>query len=47
MIQFNPLLPNGNICSRIVNISILKKRIMEKNSYERHGYESVDNESLS
>ena len=46
--QLNPLLPYGNIFSRIVKISMLKKeRIMKKISYERRAYESVDDKSLS
>ena len=44
----NPLLPNGTICSRIVKISFLKKLgIIEKISYERRDYETVDEKSLS
>ena len=44
-LTINPLLPNGNICSRIVKIS-LKKVIIENIFYERHVYESVDDECL-
>ena len=44
----NPLLPNGNYSNRIIKISFKKKEgIKKKISYERHVYESVDDESLS
>ena len=39
----NPLLSNGNYSYRIIKISLTKKGgIMQKNSYERRVYESVD-----
>ena len=44
----NSILPNGTICSRTDNISLLKKEgIIEKNYYTRRAYESVHNKSLS
>ena len=44
---FNSLLVNGTICSLIVKISFFKiKGIIEKISYERCAYESVDENSL-
>ena len=43
----NLLLPNDNNCSRIVKISIFKKRIIEKITYDRRVYKSVDDTSLS
>ena len=45
---FNPFPPNVYICYRIVKILILKNEdIMEKHSYERRAYESVDNRNIS
>ena len=44
--SLNPALPNGNICSRLGKISIQEKGIVEKISYERCTYGSVDNRSL-
>ena len=42
-----PLKPNSNYNYRVRKISFLKKEgIVEKNSYERRVYESVDDESL-
>ena len=46
--QVNPLVPSGHNSARITKISIVKlEGIIEKNSYERRDYESVDEKSLS
>ena len=48
MIEFNPFPPNVYIFYSVVKILVLKQvGISEKNSYERRGYESVDDKSLS
>ena len=46
--HFNPLLPIAHKSARIAKISILKlEGIIQKISYERRDYESVDEKSLS